>query len=112
SGNYGDTMFLTLFPINPHRKVRFAGIGGGGNGSTFAGAASSQHPGGVNFCLSDGSVRFIKDTINTWPHAQATGVPTNVFRDASGLYYANPPSGVYQSLSTRNGGEVISADAL
>jgi prepilin-type N-terminal cleavage/methylation domain-containing protein len=47
-------------------------------------SANSNHPGGVNVTLSDGSVRFIKDTINpvTW-----------------------------QAMGTRNGGEVISADS-
>jgi prepilin-type N-terminal cleavage/methylation domain-containing protein/prepilin-type processing-associated H-X9-DG protein len=43
---------------------------------------SSYHPGGVNLLLCDGSVRYIKD-----------GVALNVWR----------------ALSTRNGGEVISA---
>ncbi|WP_435010691.1 DUF1559 domain-containing protein [Tundrisphaera lichenicola] len=43
----------------------------------------SWHPGGVNFLFADGSVRFIKNTIN-----EAT----------------------YQALATRSGGEVISAD--
>lgn len=47
-------------------------------------AARSYHPGGVNTVFSDGSVRFIKDTvnINTW-----------------------------RALGTKAGGEVISADA-
>jgi len=47
--------------------------------------ARSNHPGGVNLGMCDGSVRFIKDTINpvTW-----------------------------RALATRAGGEVISADAL
>jgi prepilin-type N-terminal cleavage/methylation domain-containing protein/prepilin-type processing-associated H-X9-DG protein len=44
----------------------------------------SQHPGGVNSLMADGSVKFVKNTVNvaTW-----------------------------QALGTRNGGEVISADA-
>ena len=46
--------------------------------------ATSQHPGGVNFLMADGSVRFIKNTV-----AQQT----------------------YMGLGTRNGGEVISADS-
>jgi len=119
SGNYGDTMFLTLFPINPDRKVAFSTIGGGGNGSTFAAAPSSNHPGGVNFAMVDGSVKFIKDTISTWPYNPSTGVPTVVFQDTNGLYYVGPPSGgtialpipPYQALSTRAGGEVVSSDS-
>ncbi|SIO40836.1 prepilin-type N-terminal cleavage/methylation domain-containing protein/prepilin-type processing-associated H-X9-DG domain-containing protein [Singulisphaera sp. GP187] len=47
-------------------------------------AARSRHPGGVNTVMSDGSVKFVKNTINlaTW-----------------------------RALSTTQGGEVISADA-
>ena len=46
-------------------------------------SASSFHPGGVNVGFADGSVKFIKDTIN---------LPT------------------WWALGTRNGGEIISAD--
>lgn len=47
--------------------------------------ANSKHPGGVNVLLGDGSVRFIKDTINiqTW-----------------------------RAMGSRNMGEVLSADAM
>jgi prepilin-type processing-associated H-X9-DG protein len=47
-------------------------------------ASRSYHPGGVNVAFADGSIRFIKDTINiaTW-----------------------------RALGTRGGGEVVSADA-
>jgi prepilin-type processing-associated H-X9-DG protein len=48
-------------------------------------SASSYHPGGVNQLFGDGSVRFIKSTINI----QA--------------YYA---------IATIAGGEVVSADSL
>jgi prepilin-type processing-associated H-X9-DG protein len=46
---------------------------------------SSRHPGGVNLLLGDGSVRFVKNTIN---------LPT------------------WRALGTISGGEVISADAF
>ncbi|MFO0953226.1 MAG: DUF1559 domain-containing protein [Isosphaeraceae bacterium] len=53
---------------------------------TFAAStARSFHPGGVNTLLGDGSVRFIKDTIN---------------------------GRVWRGLGTVAGGEVLSADAL
>jgi prepilin-type processing-associated H-X9-DG protein len=44
----------------------------------------SNHPGGVNACMGDGSVRFFKDTI---------AIPT------------------WWAVGTRAGGEVVSADA-
>ena len=45
--------------------------------------ANSLHPGGVNLCLADGSVRFVKSTTNI---------------------------AAWRALGSRNGGEVISAD--
>jgi prepilin-type N-terminal cleavage/methylation domain-containing protein/prepilin-type processing-associated H-X9-DG protein len=38
---------------------------GSGGGSLGASTACSNHPGGVNVCFGDGSVRFIKDSIGT-----------------------------------------------
>ncbi|MFO0909350.1 MAG: DUF1559 domain-containing protein [Isosphaeraceae bacterium] len=58
----------------------FSGLGGG-QGVV---PPTSNHPGGVNVCMTDGSVRFIKDTVN-----QST----------------------WWALGTRGGGEVISADS-
>jgi len=54
------------------------------NGGFFA-AARSRHPGGVNVAMADGSVRFVKDTINPL---------------------------IWQATGTRAGGEVVSADAF
>lgn len=53
-------------------------------GPTGSAAANSNHPGGVNLALADGSVRFIKNSI---------GLP------------------VWWALGSRNGGEVISSDS-
>jgi prepilin-type N-terminal cleavage/methylation domain-containing protein/prepilin-type processing-associated H-X9-DG protein len=36
---------------------------------------SSQHPGGVNYAFCDGSVKFIKETIESDPAAQVGGTP-------------------------------------
>ncbi len=46
--------------------------------------ARSMHPGGVNAAMADGSVRFVKNSINIW---------------------------TWRALSTTHGGEVVSADA-
>jgi hypothetical protein len=62
--------------------------------------------------FADGSVRFLKDTIDTWPYDQKPGLPVGVTVDPDGPYKIAP--GVrfdtYQAVSTRNGGEVLSAD--
>ncbi len=47
-------------------------------------AARSKHPGGVNIGFCDGSVKFIKDTVNI---------------------------NAWRAISTKDGGEVVSADA-
>jgi prepilin-type N-terminal cleavage/methylation domain-containing protein/prepilin-type processing-associated H-X9-DG protein len=116
SGNYGDTMFDTMYPINAHKKLKDGPIndppGSFNNSTIWTVSASSYHAGGANFCMADGSVRFIKETINSWPVAnKAGGLPPNV--TISGyVYITTGPIGVYQALSTRAGGEVISSDAL
>jgi prepilin-type N-terminal cleavage/methylation domain-containing protein/prepilin-type processing-associated H-X9-DG protein len=124
SGAYSDTYFTTLFPLNSWKLVPAAlketdsGISGGGNATTAS--AGSNHPGGANFAFADGSVHFLKDTIGNWPNDSLnfTLSPVGVtFTDkasttAATIYVntTNLPFGVYQALSTKAGGEVISAD--
>jgi prepilin-type N-terminal cleavage/methylation domain-containing protein/prepilin-type processing-associated H-X9-DG protein len=78
------------------------------------GAAASMHPGGVNTSFADGSVKFIKDTIDAWPLD-----PNYYYYPPKSIinYNTTPESlqpgarvAVWQALSTRNGGEVISSD--
>ena len=70
-------------------------------------------PGGAQFAFCDGSVRFLKETIDSSAFDTSTGLPQGWSMAPSGLYSVTPPGrlGVYQALSTRNGGEVISADS-
>lgn len=53
----------------------------------------SMHPGGANFLFGDGSVRFVKNTIDT-----------------GNIHQGGDDIGVYRKISTRNGGEVVSDD--
>jgi prepilin-type N-terminal cleavage/methylation domain-containing protein/prepilin-type processing-associated H-X9-DG protein len=105
-----DTVFTTFYPINPFNKMQL-GYSGEFNDDWIE-PASSYHPGGANFAFADGSVRFIKDTINCWRVTTTGGNPPGI-TDNSGVYTLNPTvnrPGVYQALSTRSGGEVISSD--
>ena len=111
-----DTIFTTFYPMNPFNKVKFDAQGSdGGFGDDWVESASSFHPGGGNYAFADGSVKFLKETINSWPvPANPSSNPNpNGISFSNGVYTLNPALiqlGVYQKLSTRAGGEVISAD--
>jgi prepilin-type processing-associated H-X9-DG protein len=119
SGNYGDTMFCTFFPPNPFNKAQNVYNDGwrtylDGGCDAYVASASSYHPGGINVAFLDGTVRFLKDSIDSWKNDQATGMPAGVTRTPDTHVYVvawGAKVGVYQALSTRGGGEVITADA-
>ena len=84
-GTMGLSMFTTIIPPSS-TTYKFGACkfrGSGAVESLNLGNAQSNHPGGANVMFADGSVRFMKATVN-----QMT----------------------YMGLGTRAGGEVISAD--
>ncbi len=86
-GEFGMTMFHTIVPPNSTEykwgACRFD-CGGCSPDNADWSNAQSNHSGGVNVLMADGSVRFVKDSIG-W--------------------------GIWWSIGTKSGGEVVSADA-
>jgi prepilin-type N-terminal cleavage/methylation domain-containing protein len=106
TGNWGDTLITSLYPPNACDRVSSAAM------TAWTDSASSMYPGGLNVSMGDGSVRFIKDTIQTWPFEMLTGSPAGASLNAQGAWVSLPPAGVWQALSTRASGELITGDTL
>ncbi|AGA30600.1 DUF1559 domain-containing protein [Singulisphaera acidiphila] len=78
-----ETGFTTAWPPNkvikggsPPVEVDLVGVGEKSGGPTYAAIISrSYHPGGVNSLFGDGSVRFMKSTVNgtTWRSLGSVG---------------------------------------
>ncbi len=108
SGETVDNLFETWGPPNQHKiDVGFPKFE---NMPFLAANAGSFHPGdGAHFAFCDGSVRFIKESVDSW-RLSRKGIPTPIQYDEGtkswSLIRGGKP-GIYQALSTRAGGEDI-----
>jgi prepilin-type processing-associated H-X9-DG protein len=103
TGNWGDTLLTTFYPPNSFTKVSLGAV------PAHVYSASSLHPGGLNVLMGDGSARFVKDSIQSWPFDPITGNPAGATRGPFGAWTNLPTPGVWQALATRAGGELIGA---
>jgi prepilin-type processing-associated H-X9-DG protein len=119
--NLRDTEVDSQYAPNPRRYTPQSGY----TGIRYENTAASMHPGGVNCSFADGSVRFIKDSISSWPNSPPLyGAPPSYYTETFNIVSFSPfvvtenvtwtaaaKLGVWQALSTRAGGEVISSDS-
>lgn len=94
------TLFWTILPPNsPTCAV--------GNENSVITTASSNHSGGVNVCMGDGSVRFVSDTIDCGDqNNDLTGVVRDPARPQD--YGGKSVYGVWGAMGTMAGGETVS----
>jgi prepilin-type N-terminal cleavage/methylation domain-containing protein/prepilin-type processing-associated H-X9-DG protein len=107
-----DSMVSAYYPLNAAVKgVPFLDD----NSVKWASSVSSYHPGGANIGFCDGSVRFVKDSIQSVPFDPATGnVPAFRLDPASGTYSIAPGTqlGIWQKLATRSFNEIVTPDSF
>ena len=109
SGYYTDAMCETYYPLNG----AFKGVPyiSGSTDEDWVMTVGSYHPGGANVGFSDGSVRFIKDSIQSVAFDPTTGaVPALPYSGGLFSVAAGYQIGIWQKISTRSFGEVVSAD--
>lgn len=93
AGEREDTLMTTEWPPNAIRRLPPSAV------RAETPSASSLHPGGLNALMGDGTVRFVRESVQSWPRGRSY--------TAAGVL---SPPGVWQALGTRNGGEIIGAD--
>ena len=106
TGNWGDTLFTCFYKPNACQTTALGGA------AAYINSASSLHPGGVNVLMGDGSVRFVKESVNSWAVNPVNGQPVGASSTSAGWWANFPQFGIWQALATRNCGEVVDEESL
>ncbi len=101
SGTWGDTLMTTFFSPNSASIISRSAL------YPLISAGSSDHPDGLNVLMGDGSVRFVKDSVDSWAVDPMTGNPIGAKQAADGSWTNLPRPGIWQNLATRSGGEAV-----
>jgi prepilin-type processing-associated H-X9-DG protein len=113
-GDYGNSTISAFYPPNLSIPATYYSTGTWGfscdadNIPTLT--SMSYHPGGVNCGFADGSVHFIKNSISSWNSLALSPLRATV-NSINCQVPAGTMQGVWQSLATKNGGEVVSSDS-
>jgi prepilin-type N-terminal cleavage/methylation domain-containing protein/prepilin-type processing-associated H-X9-DG protein len=108
AGDPYDCQTSAAWPPNTKQKV--VGFPEWGSQDLVA----SRHPGGVNCGFADGSVRFVKDSIDSWlidPVGNCSSIAYTAAPDYLPSLVPGRKVGVWQALSSRALGEVLSSDS-
>jgi prepilin-type N-terminal cleavage/methylation domain-containing protein/prepilin-type processing-associated H-X9-DG protein len=104
--DFGDGSMSTFWPMNLQgADITIQPGPCDPSGSIVGSSASSFHPGGCHFAMGDGSVRMIKNSVNSWNSLA-------MIRDANCIptIPAGMQMGIYQALSTRNSDELVQGE--
>ena len=96
SGEWGNSLMTAYYPPNAWKTISRS------DPYAWMWSASSLHPGGAQVLMGDGAVRFVKETIQADRLDPSTGIALG------GSWLQR---GVWQSLATRAGGEIITSDS-